>query len=198
MRLHASVAAVSFDPLPHSAAWRHRDAREGFEVVFFGGHRLAGHTSAVETGEAWAVEYAIEVDAGWITQRARIRSRSRAGSREVKLEHDGRGGWTVDGVPAPQLAGCLDVDLEASALTNALPVHRLDLSVGSEAKAPAVYVRALDAAVERLEQSYRREPDGREGARFAYAAPAFDVRCELRYDRHGLVLDYPGIAERCM
>jgi hypothetical protein len=187
---------VSFDPPPSSAAWRHRGAREGFEVVFFGGDRLTGQTSAVEAGEAWAVEYAIELDAGWITRRARIRSRSRAGSREVRLEHDGRGGWAVDGVAAPQLAGCLDVDLEASALTNTLPVHRLDLPVGGEAETPAAYVRALDAAVERLEQSYRRETDGGEGARFAYAAPAFDVRCELRYDRHGLVLDYPGIAER--
>jgi hypothetical protein len=187
---------VSFDPLPGTAAWRHREAREGFEVVFLGGDRLAGSVSAVEAGEAWAVQYAIEVDARWVTRRARIRSRSGAGTREVRLEHDGLGGWTVDGAPAPWLDGCLDVDLEASALTNTLPVHRLDLPVGGGQETPAAYVRALDAAVERLEQSYRREPDGGEGARFAYAAPAFDVRCELRYDRHGLVLDYPGLAER--
>ena len=35
------------------AAWRHRDARDGFEVAFLderdGGVRIEGHTAAVET-----------------------------------------------------------------------------------------------------------------------------------------------------
>jgi hypothetical protein len=185
---------MHFDAMPPTAAWRHRDAREGFEVVFLGDRRFSGHTCAVEAGEAWAVEYEIEVDAGWVTRRAWIRNRSRSGTAEVTLEHDGNGGWTVDGVRARHLDGCLDVDLEASALTNTLPVHRLGLAVGETAEAPAAFVRALDLAVERLEQRYRLEAG--DGSRFAYAAPAFDVRCELRYDGHGLVLDYPGLAER--
>lgn len=97
--------------------------------------------------------------------------------------------------PAPQLAGCLDVDLESSVFTNALPVHRLRLQDGQRADAPAVYVRALDLAVERLEQSYLRA--GSEGAhgRYDYSAPRFDYTGQLIYDSYGLLLDYPGIAE---
>lgn len=38
--------------------------------------------------------------------------------------------------------GCLDVDLELSALMNALPVRRMELGTGQRAAAPAVYVRA--------------------------------------------------------
>jgi hypothetical protein len=94
-------------------------------------------------------------------------------------------------------SGCFDVDLEASACTNALRVHRLGLRVGEQADAPAAYVRAPVLRVERLEQSYARlESDGDERARYDYAAPAFDFTAILTYDRFGFVLDYPGIAVR--
>ncbi len=52
--------------------------------------------------------------------------------------------WRIDGRPSPHLDGCRDVDLESSALTNALPVHGLGLHVGQGAEAPAACVRALD------------------------------------------------------
>ncbi len=87
---------MAFRDPPRQAAWRHREALDGFEVVLLrsqgGGWLLEGDTAAVEEGEAYAVRYAIE----------------------------------VDGEPAPHLDGVLDVDLESSALTNAFPVHRLD------------------------------------------------------------------------
>jgi hypothetical protein len=57
-------------------------------------------------------------------------------------------------------------------------------------------VRALDLAVERLEQRYVRIDDGPGLKRYDYTSPAFDFRCELVYDAAGLVLDYPGIASR--
>ncbi|MGI3783602.1 MAG: putative glycolipid-binding domain-containing protein, partial [Janthinobacterium lividum] len=115
-----------------------------------------------------------------------------------RLEHDGAGRWLVDGAACQSLDGCLDVDLEASALTNTLPVHRFSLAeeTGKPTAAPAAFVRAQTAAVERLEQSYRRLADGSDGPRFAYAAPVFDVSCVLAYDSSGLVLDYPGLAVR--
>jgi hypothetical protein len=31
---------------------------------------------------------------------------------------------------------------------------------------------------------------------YDYAAPIFDFECRLVYDNAGLVLDYPGIAQR--
>jgi hypothetical protein len=186
--------------LPPYAAWRHRDARDGFEVAFFEpgdrGLRIEGHTAAVEDGEPFAVRYAIELDDGWRTRAAHLRSRSSSGSSSALLEGDGRGGWLVDGRPAPRLDGCLDVDLESSALTNAFPVGRLRLAPGDAANAPAAYVRALGLGVERLEQRYERIDDGTGPERYDYTAPTFDFRCELVYDEFGLVINYPGIATR--
>jgi uncharacterized protein len=186
--------------LPATAAWRHLDARVGFEVVFLrrdtDGYQLDGHSTAVEDGQAWGIRYALTVDAGWATRSAHIVGRSAVGVNEVRVEGDGVGGWWVDGTRAPHLDGCLDVDLEASAFTNALPVHRLALEVGQQADAPAAYVRALDLRVERLGQSYRRLEDDGEHSHYDYVSPAFDFRAELVYDEFGLVLDYPGIAVR--
>jgi uncharacterized protein len=160
------------------------------------GLTVDGHTTAIEDGEPFSVGYSVELDARWRTRRARLTGRSRAGRRDVSIETDGAGRWTIDGEHAPDLDGCLDLDLESSALTNAFPVHRLALAPGGAADAPAAYVRALDLGAGRLEQHYRRVDDGADGERYDYAAPAFAFTCRLSYDRAGLVLDYPGLAVR--
>ena len=183
--------------LPQAAAWRLLDAHVGFEVLFpRDGSRVEGQSTGVEEGEAWALRYAIALDADWATRSAHVTGLSAAGEHEVRIEGDGRGGWRVDGRPATELSGCLDVDLEGSACTNAFPVRRLALAVGERAKAPAVYVRAPDLRVERLEQQYERLEDDRDCTRYHYTSPGFGFECVLVYDRHGLVLDYPGIAVR--
>jgi hypothetical protein len=198
------VASVRAAPvhvdLPATAAWRHLDARAGFEVLFLrhenDRYYLDGHVAAVEAGEAWGIRYTITLDSNWATRSAHVVGRSALGEHEVRLDSDGAGEWRVDGKPMAQLTGCLDIDFEASASTNALPVNRLRLEVGQTAHAPAAYVRARDLRVERLEQSYARLPDDCKRSRYKYGAPSFDFTAVLLYDQFGLVLDYPGIAVR--
>jgi hypothetical protein len=186
--------------LPSSASWRHQQAREGFEVAYFqrsdDGYRLVGCTTAVEDNQTWIVDYTIDVDATWATRSAIVHTRSEAGVRQVRLDGDGLGHWQVDGEPAPHLDGCLDVDLESSAMTNTLPVHRLSATAGDRVAAPAAYVRATDLTVQRLEQQYVRAGDDGPNQRYDYSAPVFEFAGQLVYDESGLVLDYPGIAVR--
>ena len=188
-----------FGRLPQAAAWRHEESKDGFEVVFFAqgddGVRIAGKTTAVEEGEPFWVGYEIELDpATWATRRARVRGRSTRGAHERLVERDAGGGWRIDGEPAPFLDGVADVDLEASAMTNAFPVRRMRIEPGVRADAPAAYVRALDLSVERLEQTYECLGD----RRFAYDCRRFDFTCELVYDAAGLVTAYPEIARRVL
>ena len=193
---------MSFSPLPVTAAWLHRDARQGFEVACFQpagrGYVISGSTSAVEDGEAWIVSYEIRLDRAWRTRSARITGRSELGARRTRLDADGLGHWQVDGAAASHLDGCLDVDLESSAMTNTFPVHRMGLGVGARASAPAAYVRARDLSARRLEQEYVRACDEGRQQRYDYAAPVFDFAARLVYDDAGLVLDYPGIALRAL
>jgi uncharacterized protein len=186
--------------LPRSAAWIHRDSRDGFEVAFFEplseGHRVDGVTAAVSEGRAFTVRYELELDRSWATARARIRGRGPAGRRELDLEPDGSGGWSANGEPVAGVDGCLDVDLESSSLTNAFPMRRLAPGIGEEVAAPAVWVRMLDLSVERLEQRYRRDPDDGDRRRYRYVAPELGFAADLVYDEAGLILDYPGIATR--
>jgi uncharacterized protein len=196
----ASLRSPDHIDLPATAAWRHLGTRVGFEVLFLrpenDRYHLDGHVTAVEEGEVWSIRYAITLDSSWATRSAHVVGRSALGEHEVSLESDGSGGWRVDGRPMVDLAGCLDVDLEASACTNALPVRRLGLEIGQAAGAPTVYVRARDLRVERLEQSYARLSNVGNRSRYDYVAPSFDFKAVLIYDEFGLVLEYPGIAVR--
>jgi uncharacterized protein len=191
---------MSFRPPPVTACWQHRGARSGFEVAYFTpwdqGWRIDGTTAAIEDAQTWVVTYRIEVDGDWATRSARVTARTATGWRETLLESDGAGCWIVDGDPAPHLDGCIDVDLESSAMTNTLPVHRLGLQAGARADAPAAYVRALTLTAGRLDQVYERIPDEAAHRRYDYAAPAFSFTALLVYDDSGLVVDYPGIALR--
>jgi uncharacterized protein len=191
---------MPFQSFPATACWEHRGARAGFEVAWFRAHdrgwRIDGTTTAREDGQTWAVSYRIDVGPDWVTRRARITATTVTGSHETELTSDGAGHWHVDGQPAARLDGCLDVDLESSAVTNTLPVHRLDLGPGARAGAPAAYVRAATLATDRLDQVYRRVPGPGDGPGYDYTAPAFDFTARLVYDEAGLIVDYPGIAVR--
>jgi uncharacterized protein len=132
----------------------------------------------------------------WTARSALVAGRSATGVSQVSVAGDGARHWKLNGAAAPALDGWLDVDLESSALTNAFPVRRLRLAIGRHAEAPAVYVRAGDLHVERLEQRYVRPDDDGDRQRYDYTAPRFGFACELLCDSYGLLLDYPGIATR--
>ena len=187
--------------LPATAAWRLVEAHQGFEVVFArpapAGYRFDGHSTGVEDRVPWSVTYSIEVDADWRARSAKVLSVSAEGERRLRLEgEDGR--WQIDGRPAPDLDDCLDVDLEGSVLTNAFPLRRVALAIGEGVDAPAAYVRVPSLAVERLAQRYARLPDEDGRRRYDYESPDFGYRDVLVYDEHGLLVAYPGIAERVL
>lgn len=188
-------------PLPVQASWQHHGVRDAFEVLlassYGDGHLLRGATTGVEAGVAWSVAYDVDVDRRWRTRSARLRSRGQDGDRELLVERDELDRWSVDGVHDPALDGCVDVDLEASVVTNVLTLRRLAraLEAGDAIDVPAAFVR-LDLAVVRLEQTYAVGGHADAGGVVAYRAPVFDVDVQIAVDAAGLVTDYPGLAVR--
>lgn len=185
---------------PAQACWNHTGVRTGFEVAFFevldAGHRLTGHTTASASAALWSVGYDVTVDRLWRTVAVRASNLTSAGEGKLTLTRDPEGRWTANGEQRPDLDGCHDVDFEASAVTNTLPLHRLDFIEGVGVDVPAAFVRADDLRVERLEQRYTLIEADREQILFHYESSTFEVACDLRYDRSGLIVKYPGIAIR--
>lgn len=189
--------AHSFAELPERGAWRLAGAHEGFEVVRFRVERdgifLAGTSVGTQDGVPWDLRYVIELEPSWRTRRAVIEA---GDGRRVEIARDGAASWIIDGTSDLGFDGCLDLDLEGSVVTNAIPVHRLALAVAERADAPAIYVRAQTLTVERLDQTYARLPDEAGVLVFDYASPRFGYRDRLRFAPDGLVLDYPNIGSR--
>ncbi|MEH3054644.1 MAG: putative glycolipid-binding domain-containing protein [Patulibacter minatonensis] len=197
---------------PHGApslAWQHAGAREGFEVATvqpLGGSGteatvVRGTVAAVEAGRAYVLSYLIALDGRARTRRAELRLATPTAALRRSVEADGHGHWLVDGAPAAQLDGLLDLDLETSLLTNAFPVARLALGVGESAVAPAAWLRTDGLRLEPLEQHYERLPGGSGagagcGERYAYRSPAHGFSCELPFAVDGFVVDYPGLGRR--
>lgn len=191
---------MDLERLPAVAAWQHVASRSGFEVLFSAprddGHLLRGQTTAIEDDMAWSVGYRVELDHAWRTVRVEATTSTAAGEHRTELRRTPDDHWFVDGVLRPELTGCVDVDFESSAVTNTLPIHRLDLRPGEPRSVPAAFVHADDPRVERLEQEYTLLDRNDDEIRFAYASSTFDVACTLTYDASGLIVDYPEIAQR--
>ena len=168
-------------------AFRHIGVRDGFEVAWFTPPTLLrGGSTFVEGGAGHHIAYEITLAPDGSTSTATIRSLDRT----IAMTRAGDT-WLIDGVTRPDLSECPDVDLESSAVTNALPVARLGLEVGETARALAAWVRA-DLTVERLDQTYTRLDE----RRYDYLSHYDGFRAVLEYGADGLIVHYPGIAIR--
>ena len=78
------------------------------------------------------ISYSIQTDPRWLTKVARVEQVYEGERRSLTVEvKDSR--WHVRGKRDPRLDGCLDIDLEASPVTNTLAIRRTALRVGTRA-----------------------------------------------------------------
>jgi hypothetical protein len=179
------------------AAWQHLEGRRGFEVARLepradGGWRIDGHSTGEDEGLAWGWHYALEVDATWATRSLAAEGFSEDGPWAMQLSADD-GSWTVNGAQAPEFAGCADVDMVSTVLTNTLAVRRLDLQVEGSGTLDAVWIGTpAGRELERMPQRYERL--GIRAYRFSVIDGDFEA--DLEIDEFGLVVTYPGLAQR--
>jgi hypothetical protein len=154
-------------------------------VVREDGWELDGCAVFARAGRACRLEYRIRCDRDWRTRAARVVGWCGADAVAVELAA-GAEGWTRDGRPCPELAGCVDVDLQFTPATNTLPIRRLGLAVGAGADVRAAWLRFPELVLAPLEQRYERlGPD-----RYRYRSAGGFER-ELAVDAAGFVTLYP-------
>lgn len=134
--------------------------------------------------------YELRADRDWVFRSLRLEAL--AGERTLTIEHDGSGGWTVDGVERSDLTDAREIDLAVSPLTNTLPIRRLDLAVDDEDDIVTAYVSFPDLEVIPDPQRYTRLDEDL----YRYESLDSDFEADITVDASGLVLDYPGLFER--
>lgn len=153
------------------------------------GYVATGAVSMSRLDGGLGLEVTIELDAAWLVRLASIEA---SDGRELVLEHDGAGGWIRDGVPAQDLAGCRDVDLSASPITNTLPVRRLPWRTGQSRDFKMAYIKAPELQVFKDDQRYTCLGD----RRFRFEERDGSFADDIAFDAHGLIAEYPKLFHR--
>jgi len=148
------------------------------------GLSLVGTVLGADGGLPVRIEYRVLADGSGVTTAVHVRDYRGFGQRQLTLTRDAKGNWTVDGVAAPTLKGCKDVDLACSPSTNTLPIRRLRLGIGGSQTIQAAWVRFPELTVEKNAQTYSR-PD-----EFTYRYASGTFEAELVADEDGVVAQY--------
>lgn len=153
--------------------------------------RLVGAAVFAHDGRPCLLNYTITCDAAWQTQAGHVTGWVGADSVAITFERDSAGRWLLDGQDCPDVAGCTDIDLNFSPLTNILPIRRLGLTVGQAANVRAAWLRFPSFSLEPLDQVYRRLSE----TIYRYESVASGFTADLTVNAAGLVTRYAGFWE---
>jgi hypothetical protein len=117
--------------------------------------------------------------AGWVGSR----------TIDVAVAVDAARHWRLGDVDCPAVAGCVDIDLAFSPSTNSLPIRRLALAPGREARVRAAWLRFPELTLEPLEQRYHRL----DATTYRYESDGGAFTADLRTNAAGFVTRYPGL-----
>lgn len=155
-----------------------------------GGLTMSGVLIGQEGGTKFGLHYRLRVDSGWRTRAVHLQTTS---GRTLDLESNGQGAWTENGKPQPELQGCIDVDIQATPLTNTLPIRRLEWTTGQAVDLRLCYIAVPELSVSARTQRYTAlEP----GSHYRFESPDSGFTADLPVDEDGFVRDYPGLFRR--
>lgn len=173
-----------------SVLWRRLD-KPGHEFgrLFFLDSRwhLAGTAVFQHDKKPTQLAYEVVCDSNWQTLSGKVTGWVERQAIEIEISVTSACRWRVNGKERPKVKGCIDFDLNFSPSTNLIPIRRLRLVTGQEAKVKAAWLRFPGFTLEPLEQIYRRID--RRAYRFESAGGRF-VK-ELKVNAAGFVTQYP-------
>ena len=135
------------------------------------------------------LDYQIVCDATWHTLFAKVAGWLGTTVVDIQIKTDPRGRWWLNGVEQSDVMDCTDIDLNFSPSTNLLPIRRLGLAVGETAEVKAAWLRFPSFKLELLPQRYHRLAE----QTYRYESAGGQFVAELKVNRSGFVIDYPGI-----
>jgi hypothetical protein len=171
------------DILWHCASLASSEHASLFEMG--NGCRLQGLAVLPLASEPCHITYDVLCSQDWTALSCRVTLVFPNEERTIELKRESAGRWEHNGVAAPHLLHCSDIDLGWTPATNVIPIRRLDLDVGDGASILAAWVRFPELDVVANEQHYTRLASDR----WRYQSGDYDF--ELLVDASsGLVLEY--------
>src|SRR5581483_2562486 len=127
-----------------TVTWRRLDldGREAAAITEIPeGWRISGVVELRESVGASSLAYRIECNPQWETRSCDALGFARDRAVSLSIRREPTGVWSIDGVEVKGVAGCIDIDLAFSPVTNLLPIRRLMLRVGDSADVRAAWLR---------------------------------------------------------
>lgn len=153
------------------------------------GWRLLG-MAAFGTGDAASrLAYSVECDREWRTLGAEVHGMVGPRRLALAVRRNAADEWSVDGRPAPELGGLIDLDLGFTPATNLFPLRRLALQPGQSAQAEAAWLDDESWQLRRLPQRYARRGE----REYWYESPTAGYAALLSVAANGFVSEYPGL-----
>lgn len=140
-------------------------------------------------GVTFGLRYEVELSPGWLVRSLVLERLDGAG---LRIESDGQGRWRRNGAEAPELDGCIDIDISGTPFTNSLPIRRCGLAEGEPQRFRMAWV-PLDTLRPFADgQIYTRLGE----RRFRYRSEDGSFERVIETDGEGFVTLYPGLFER--
>lgn len=168
--------------------------------IYFSGHEacrlyqlndewcLEGTAVFSNDAQPCRLSYLVACDSSWNTLRGSVSGWVGERDANIQIRVDAHR-WTLNGVEAPAVGGCVDLDLNFSPATNLLPIRRLNLEIGQQADVNAAWLRFPTFELEPLRQVYTRLDE----FRYRYSSGDGSFVRDLTVNEAGLVIDYPGL-----
>lgn len=138
-------------------------------------------------GQPFALIYRLLCTANWQVRELQIGTINMPKPMELIRDQDG---WRdAVGRRLPELTGCLDVDISATPLTNALPIRRLNLAVGQSAEVSVAYIHCPSLELTVINQRYTRKSE----TQYLFDLIDGSFSATITVDQDGFVTDYPRL-----
>jgi hypothetical protein len=150
--------------------------------------QLEGTAVFAHNHQPCRLDYLIVCDAAWETRSGRVSGWVGDKPVEIELWVDSARRWFLNGGESPEVAGCIDLDLNFSPSTNLLPIRRLGLAVAGAREVKAAWLRFPSFTLEPLDQRYQRL----DATTYRYQSGGGRFVRELAVNEAGFVTVYPG------
>jgi hypothetical protein len=150
--------------------------------------RLTGTAVFAHDRHPCRLDYVVVCDSDWQTVAGKVTGWVGNQTVDIELAVESGRRWSLNGSPRSEVTGCTDLDLNFSPSTNLLPIRRLGLGIGQEARVKAAWLRFPEFTLEPLEQLYRRVGV----ATYHYESAGGRFVTELRVNAAGFVIRYPN------